>query len=310
MKQWLDESYARVRDDGIDGFVRSMYGPYYKLLYTVSRVAVDPTPVYERDWDLLVVLDACRADLLREVADEYEFVESVDEITSVDTMTPEWMRHTFVPEYADQMADTHYVCGNPFSAQILDDEGFETLDELWRRGWDDELQTLPPRAVTDTAIAAARERDAERLVVHYMQPHWPFVPARDADYYDGLSPGDFGGHNDSDVWEQLRRGEVDADDVWEDYRENLRYALDEVEVLLENVDADRAVVTSDHGNSVGEYGIYGHPRHMPFRSLRRVPWVRTTATDERTRDPDPPEASREDDVDADVEARLRNLGYT
>jgi len=38
------------------------------------------TNIYERDWDALVVLDACRVDILREVADEYEFIDEVDSV--------------------------------------------------------------------------------------------------------------------------------------------------------------------------------------------------------------------------------------
>jgi len=305
--RWLSQSYGRIRDDGFDGVVTSLYPPYYKCLYGVSRATVSPTSVFERSWDVLVVLDACRLDLFREVAPEYPFLGAVDELTSVDTMTPEWMRNTFVSAYDDEMAETHYVCGNPFSASVLDGERFDVLDEVWRDSWDDGLRTLPPRAVTDAAIAAARERDPERLIVHYMQPHWPFVPALDADYYDGLSPDDFGGHNPTDVWEQLRHGEVERERVWDDYRANLRYALDEVGVLLSNVDAERVAITSDHGNAMGEWFVYGHPRHMPLRCLRAVPWVETTATDEGTREANRSVSGRE--TDADVSARLRELGY-
>lgn len=41
------------------------------------------TNVFTRDWDLLVILDACRVDAMREVAGEYEFIQKVDSIRSV-----------------------------------------------------------------------------------------------------------------------------------------------------------------------------------------------------------------------------------
>lgn len=52
----------------------------------------------------------------------------------------------------------------------------------------------------------------------------------------------------------------------------------DLETLLETVDADRVVVTSDHGNTIGECGTFGH-HGVPLDVLRRVPWVETDATD-------------------------------
>jgi hypothetical protein len=41
-----------------------------------TRVDV-ATNVFEKDWDVLVVLDACRVDALRAVQDEYDFIDDV-----------------------------------------------------------------------------------------------------------------------------------------------------------------------------------------------------------------------------------------
>lgn len=50
----------------------------YVLLYTIltSRYPIGSN-VFEENWDLLVVLDACRVDALRAVEDEYPFVGDV-----------------------------------------------------------------------------------------------------------------------------------------------------------------------------------------------------------------------------------------
>lgn len=47
------------------------------------------TNAFEKEWDVLVVLDACRVDLLNSVADEYEFVEGGRSIYSVGGTSPE-----------------------------------------------------------------------------------------------------------------------------------------------------------------------------------------------------------------------------
>lgn len=293
---------------------------YRKGLHQVSRARPRGRNVFEAEWDLLVVVDACRLDLFREaVADgEFRFGE-VDSIWSVDSMTRAWMRKTFVEAYAEELARTHYVCGNPFSSDAVDGGRLASLDEVWRYHWDDEAGTLRPRPLTDRAISRGRELCGtdDRLLVHYMQPHWPFLEAPETSAGEGMDLGGFVGgderysawENDpNDVWERFRRGEVSEAVVWRGYLDNLRLVLRDVELLLENFDAERAVVTSDHGNAMGEWGIYGHPLHMPIGALRRVPWTETSATDERTHEPDPAHLESRT-VDEDVASKLTQLGY-
>ena len=70
------------------------------------------------------------------------------------------------------------------------------------------------------------------------------------------------------------------------------------------------MLSSDHGEAFGEWGLYGHYRHVPVRALREVPWVKTSATDKQTYEPalEPPENSNDED-DSDAEERLNALRY-
>lgn len=43
------------------------------------------------------------------------------------------------------------------------------------------------------------------------------------------------------------------------YLDDLRYVLDDVEILLENIAAEHVVLSADHGEAFGECGVYGHP---------------------------------------------------
>lgn len=306
VRRWGRESARSIREEGISGLDSVWRPAYYKLLHQVERFQDPGVSIYDLDWDVLLILDACRYDLMVEVADEYEFIETVDQRRSVDSMTPAWMERTFVEERAEEMAETYYLCANPFSNDKLDAEDFAELDEIWKYAWNDELDTVTPETVTNRCINVAREEDPERLLIHYVQPHWPFVPAMDLTNNNGLAIGDFGKYNKEEVWERLRRGEVSEDEVWKGYRDNLTYVLDSVELLLENLDARNIIITSDHGNAFGEWGIYGHPMHMPLSSLRTVPAIEISATDERTLDPDPVEATVDEE---DVEQQLQALGY-
>jgi len=306
LKSWGAESVQAVREEGLSGLDAVWRPVYYKLLHQVERFQDHGVSIYDLDWDVCIILDACRYDLMTDVADEYEFLDTVEQRRSLDSMTPAWMRRTFVEERAEEMAETYYLCANPFSEDILDEEDFAELDEIWEYGWDEDAETVLPETVTDRCINVGRERDPERLLVHYIQPHWPFVPAMGLTGGSGPRPDEFGGYNKSEVWERLRRGEVSSDEVWKGYRENLTYALDSVEVLLENLEAESVVITSDHGNAFGEYGVYGHPMHMPLSSLRTVPYVVANGKDEGTHKP---EKMTNIGYDEDVRSHLEALGY-
>jgi hypothetical protein len=300
---WASESITRIRSDGVRGLTESLRPVYHKGLQGVSRLRDPGTPIYDRDWDLLIVVDACRLDLMREIAPDYDYVDRVDPFRSLDSMTLLWMRKNFVPAYADEMAQTTYVCGNPFSDEALDATDFRELDQVWEYVWE-EPGTVPPRAITDRTIAAAREHDPDRLIAHYMQPHCPFLSR--PELTQGKRLNKFGNQEWADVWEKLRAGELSRDEVWSGYRENLELALDDVELLLENVDAETVVITSDHGNALGEWFVYGHPPGMPMDCLRIVPWIETTAVDRGTHEPQT-EVLR--DGDPDREEQLAALGY-
>jgi glucan phosphoethanolaminetransferase (alkaline phosphatase superfamily) len=85
--------------------------------------------------------------------------------------------------------------------------------------------------------------------------------------------------------------------------------LDDVELLLENLDAETVVISSDHGNAIGEWGLYGHPTHVPLSCLVDVPWYRTTAEDIRTHEPESRDPDQEPLTSEEVKDRLADLGY-
>jgi len=259
---------------------------YLRALQAVGRRLEYGTNVFDREWDVLVVLDACRADLLQSVAADVDFLEDVAAVRSVGSSSSEWLENTFLDH--PETARTGMVTGNTWTDRYLDADAFAALDEVWKYAWDEERNTVPASAVTDRAISLARDRDPDRLVVHYMQPHHPFVP-------DPLSGDDgmarTGSHSNSEnPWVLLRRGAVTTDRVWVAYEANLRYVLRSVETLLENV-SGRVAITADHGNLFGEWGLYGHPMETPVPAVLTVPWAETTGTDRGTREPtlEPPE---------------------
>lgn len=261
------------------------------------------TPIYEREWDLLVVLDACRADFLKEMESEYGFLGDVGEAESVGSYSLSWMEGNFSEEYSDEMAETIHVTGNPFTETALDPNDFRQLEEVWRYSWDEKIGTLRPRPITDAAVSLARDENPERLIVHYMQPHEPFTTH--PELRTGPSADDWANTADKSIWQQVQEGRVPLEDAKEAYRDELAMVLEEVELLLENVDAETAVVTADHGEAMGESGLFGHPRGVAVDALRVVPWARTTAVDSGEHTPE----NHRSNSDGEQADRLRDLGY-
>jgi hypothetical protein len=174
---------------------------------------------------------------------------------------------------------------------------FKEYVPAWRHGHDDELGNVPPRYLTDHAIETAREVDAERYLFHYAQPHTPYM-SRAAHTGDQLT------QVETKPWSALRRGNLSRAEAWDMYLKNSRYMLDDVELLLENLDAERVIISSDHGEVFGEGRIHGHPTGVPLPVVKKVPWAVTTATDAETHTP-----KSEDEDTIAVENHLEALGY-
>lgn len=58
------------------------------------------TQIFERDWDILIVLDTRRSDPLATVADEYDFLHDRSAVWSQESTSGEWVAHTFDRKYA------------------------------------------------------------------------------------------------------------------------------------------------------------------------------------------------------------------
>lgn len=314
---WCEESAGRLREKGaIRGTVGSAYWAYVGAWLSLSSRVPLGTNIFTRDWDALLILDACRVDALRMVADEYDFIDTVDSIVSVGSTSFEWISKTFTRRHTKAINGTAYVSANPYLRRVFYEhkhppmgdsipfgpvdydtvaaEEFALLDEVPQYGIDDAIDTVPPRTMTDRAIDVGRTIDPSRLVVHYVQPHEP--------YFDANL------ENVEHTRHRLQNGEVTREEAFERYLETLRVVLDDVETLLRNLDAEKVAITADHGELFGELGVYGHPIGFLHPDLKRVPWVETSAVDTGSYEPTVEPTTDVEPSDY-VEDHLENLGY-
>ena len=290
-------------------FFREANRLYYRRFNTL-RYNTAGTDVFAEDWDTLLILDACRYDMFERISDLPGRLESR---TSRGSATTEFLIANFDGR---ELLDTVYVTANPqlYRNRHRIDADLHAVIDVWENeGWDDQYGTVLPETVADAALDAVETYPNKRHVVHFMQPHYPFL-TDETEFDKGHLEN--AGTDEGNVWAQLLEGTLDVDEstVISLYDENLRRVLPSVERLLDELPG-KTVVTSDHGNMLGERARpipireWGHPRGIYTEELVKMPWLVVESESRPTIVAEDSERNR-DAVDQDVVAeRLRNLGY-
>lgn len=277
-----------------------------KQSHRIATVSSSGDLIWEDDWDLLIILDACRPEWLREVSSEYGFLPPVSEQSvrrSVGGASPDWYEKTFNKASPNQLKDLGVITANSFANKHVPDAVNPFLDlEKW--AFDEDLGVVPAHIVTDEAIRVGRDIQKGQYIVHYLQPHIPFLKRQGERCNIGLQRTDVQ-HRESGYIFNIAAGREPLEQAVKHFKDNLRYVLDEVEILLNNFEANNTVITADHGTALGERFIYGHKQGVDIDAIRRVPWVVTEASDYGTHQPPQYEATTE----TSREERLAALGY-
>lgn len=284
------------------------------------------TDVTSEDWDNLIILDACRYDAF---AARNTIDGDLQRRVSRGSSSLEFIEGNFADR---DLHDTVYVTANTYYT-AAGSETFHSLITCFDH-WDEDLQTIPPAGVIEEARAAFDRNPNKRLVVHFMQPHAPYIGPRGRrlrekieDEVDVRGMSLERGLNDD--WDERRDGAseaiqaieaptipgVDVTDaeVRAAYAENLDLVLEALEDLLPALEG-KTVVTADHGELIGDRvppffrKRYEHPLYLHTPELCLVPWLVIDEGDRRTITSDPPERCDSMDED-DLEEKLRAFGY-
>lgn len=268
------------------------------------------TKVMDEDWDNLILLDACRYDMFAEHIDMEGQLQSR---ISLGSTSEEFLERNFGD---DTFHDTVYINTNPYLPRLGLDRGtFHAVVDLLDE-WDSDLGTVHPQMVVKAAQNAHKEFPEKRLIIHFMQPHIPFIGETGHQISgDGWKTDDSNVSKRS-VWSYLRSGDekIDIDTVWEAYIENLDIVLSHVNSMMDSI-SGRTVISTDHGNLVGERlspiptkQKYGHPYGVYAPELVKVPWFVIESDERRRVRPDPP-VNQKSQSDELVNKRLQALGY-
>lgn len=278
------------------------------LLRPFINDSYEETLHVEEDWDNLVILDGCRFDMFR----NKNFIQGeLSKVYSAGSHTWEFMRKNF---QGDQR-DTVYISANPQLGLVKG--SFAEVYNVWEESWDEDLETVPPENVTRTAEKAVKKHPNKRIVVHYMQPHYPFIGSKGRRIQGQGSYKFLGGKyrkKNLNIWEMLFKGMLELEEVEKAYVENLEEVLEEVPRLNSFLEG-KTVVTSDHGNLLGKrvsrflpFRVYGHPMNFHDPDLTAVPWLELPF--DKRREIEISETSEKSFKKSEkVKKRLKDLGY-
>jgi hypothetical protein len=263
------------------------------------------------DWDTLIILDACRYDDFSEHWDG----EDVEKRYSPTSTTGEFVSRCIREKYDD----TVYVTANP---HLLNrEEYFVDMYHVWKTHWDEELRTVHPEKVLEVAKKAHTRYPDKRIVVHFMQPHAPYIgpearsmglvcagtaaarkSAQQLEYADMAT-----------IWDKISNGEVEPGTVRKLYKENLDIVLPYVKDLIKNING-KVVITADHGEAFGEMfrgeQVFGHTgaKHAP--PVIKVPWVEISGSRRKISAGETHQARKIEEKEVkQQQERLEALGY-
>jgi len=264
-----------------------------------------------RPWNVLLILDACRADTFRDLE------PAAAAVRSLGRDTREWTERFMscvLPRCG--MPEVLWFTANPVVDSALGDmnaRGVRTV-RLWETAWEligpERIPSVHPGRVN----AAVEEYLAlygqpERMLVQYLQPHSPYIGdiplalTQWGELPDRLSRL---ASKMRTPMQAVREGILGWDQVRAAYRANLRLVLEHARQLAGALKG-RVIITADHGELLGEDGRFGHDPSFHHKELYLVPWLES---DNGAFEPAAVAEEGEGRGDAaTLEARLRSLGY-
>jgi len=276
--------------------------------------------VMEENWDFLIILDACRYDYFSEIYSNFlnGKLEKGCSVGYDTPHWLKRSFQGYYPEIIYISGNPLINSLNMKIGGFKAKDHFYKVIDVWKFGWNSRLDTVPPWEINKAAIKWFFKYPWKRFIIHYVQPHapyispkfqikkktvqrnilWPFSQSRIktletlmelfAPFFFKLTSKDIRNLYEivglSPKYMRMIKNKLGISGLEEAYRENLRIVLRYVTKLcskfLELKPSAKIIVTSDHGELLGEEGVYGHDeglltRFFPRirRILSEVPWL-------------------------------------
>ena len=259
--------------------------------------------IHKVDWDILIIIDACRFDYFETFyKDVLGDIGELKMVNSPAAWTVGWLKTTFEKT---ALKDTILIWDHPVAERIRNlqrqiEHGkyfdvraqFKKTIDMWELGYDKSLGYLPPDLTTNRVFKELKEDPEARLIAKYRQVHDPYL------YYKGetklpLSKPKYSSLrkvlyeivSDEIVWTIRKKFNLLPESwlnaIWlkygregiiRGYTEDFKLMLNHAKKIVDSYPNKNIVITSDHGERLGEKGRYSHGGKLE-RIIKEVPWL-------------------------------------
>lgn len=274
-------------------------------MIVIEKKLVVKLKIESNDWDILIILDACRYDIFSEVYHNYFPGSNLKKIKSKSTDTEIWVNNMFLnQDCADIIYITPIICIDVW----LPKHNLFKIVKSWEHNRSEEYGAVMPKGTNKTFYDTVKKHKEKRYIVHYEQPHTPYVevkpqiPRKIEDttlrikhstiksiLFEVWSKVNF-----PDVWlwyinqflmiknKKTKDTYTYFDQVYDQYgwdgirklyTYNLQYALKYVKELVEKCPDKSFVITADHGEYLGEHNKFGH-KGKKGKEIEEIPWLK------------------------------------
>lgn len=188
---------------------------------------------------------------------------------------------------------------------------FKGIVDVWDFGWDKEQDTVLPSTMTKAIKTRLAKNPELNIISHFNQPHNPYIgypsikATEETKFSQANEIKNFGSgegilrlirekvgiavektigktrtkqirsrlglHKEGENPVRAFAKKYGTCILKEAYQKNLRIVLREIQSTIDKLSNLKIVITSDHGELLGEYGLYGHGFEVP--ELRKIPWL-------------------------------------
>lgn len=246
----------------------------------MSEISRQSELLNKEEWDFLILLDACRYDAFEQEIEKYPIEGKLEKVDPEVGVTRHWYNKNL-----EKVKECILISSSPHQWRRENwagkDRGFRPADEfrkaypIWKPSENvDGLGMVRPSIQWRQSREIIEENDPPFLI-HLIPPHLPFLGPRGGqimwNFYDTIEEETREKRDDEPdkycLYDPLAEW-ADEHDKWKilryAYRENVDIAIESVLSHASLLDG-KVIITSDHGERIGENRRFGHKR-MP------VPW--------------------------------------
>lgn len=266
--------------------------------------------IVSSDWKNLIILDACRYDTFKKIYPNY-LEGKLEKRISKGSNTLEWLKENFTEKYdityysSNPFINSKGIDWRGWNAI----DHFDKVVDIWDSDWNEEYNTVLPEDMVKYLKQPSKKRRIFHFVQpHYPYLHpdfkqlelnlsgWggiknpdkksfgPTLKKKIKNIFKGIvgdeksrklrfktwKINDFFNIEPKDYFEKIYKNNQ-LERVPEFYEYNLKVALESIEKSV-GKKLNKTIITSDHGELLGENNLWGHFGGSENRILKTVPW--------------------------------------